>query len=152
MFKQKLLVKIELCVVMVLLAGVNVYTPKTLAQNQSSPKQLVDEVWQILEQNYVDPSFNHQNWKAIRQQYLRRSYNSKAQAYAAIQEMVAKLGDRYTECFDPQQFQILDQDTAGNVSGVGLEVAENKTTKAVTVVAPREGTPAFKASGYPTGR
>ncbi len=63
----------------------------------------MNEVWQILNKNYVDGSFNHQNWKAIRLTYLGLSYTSKQQTYAAILEMVALLGDRYTTFFQPEQ-------------------------------------------------
>ncbi|MEH1906143.1 S41 family peptidase [Nostoc sp.] len=149
MFKQKLIVKIELAVIAVILTGSSLYASTALGKAQPSPKQMVDEVWQILDKNYVDVSFNHQDWKAIRQQYISRSYSSKKQAYGAIQEMVAKLGDRYTEFFDPQEYQALNNDLSGNLSGVGLELAQNEKTKALTVIAPIEGTPAFKAGILP---
>jgi len=133
----------------VILTGANLTASKGSAELQPSPKQLVDEVWQILNQNYVDGSFNHQDWKAVRQEYLSRNYSSKEQAYSAIQEMVSKLGDRYTEFFDPQSYKALDTDISGNLSGVGIELAENDKTKALTVVAPIEGTPAAKAGILP---
>ncbi|MEH2192874.1 MAG: S41 family peptidase [Nostoc sp.] len=149
MFKQKLILKIEIAVIAAILTGTSLYSYKALAKTQTTPQKLVDEVWQILDKNYVDVSFNHQDWKAIRQQYLSRSYSSKKEAYGAIQEMVGKLGDRYTEFFDPQEFKALNSDISGNLSGVGLELAENEKTKALTVVAPIEGTPAFKAGILP---
>ncbi|MBN3877549.1 MULTISPECIES: S41 family peptidase [unclassified Nostoc] len=149
MFKQKLIVRIELAVIATILTGTSLYTSKVLGKTQATPQKLVDEVWQILDKNYVDANFNHQDWKAIRQQYLSRSYSTKKEAYGAIQEMVAKLGDRYTEFYDPQEFKALNSDISGNLSGVGLELAENEKTKALTVVAPIEGTPAFKAGILP---
>jgi len=149
MFKQKYLAKIELAAIAVLLTGSSLYASKALSQSQPSPQKLVDEVWQIVDKNYVDGSFNHQDWKAIRTQYLSRSYTSKEQTYAAIQEMVAKLGDRYTTFFNPQQFKALDNDLSGNLSGVGMELGENAKTKALTVIAPIKGTPAFKAGILP---
>nr|AAC45366.1 carboxyl terminal protease [Nostoc punctiforme PCC 73102] len=149
MFKQKSIVRIELAVIAAILAGTSLYTSEVLGKTQASPQKLVDEVWQILDKNYVDSNFNHQDWKAIRQQYLSRSYSSKKEAYGAIQEMVSKLGDRYTEFYDPQEFKALNSDISGNLSGVGLELAENEKTKALTVVAPIEGTPAFKAGILP---
>ncbi|MBH8576210.1 S41 family peptidase [Nostocaceae cyanobacterium CENA369] len=149
MLKQKLLTTIEIVVTAAILTGTSLYASKSLGQSQNNPEKLVDEVWQILDRNYVDGSFNNQDWKAVRQQYLSRSYSSQQQAYTAIKEMVAKLGDRYTEFFDPQEFKELDNDLAGKLSGVGLELAENEKTKALTVVAPIEGTPAFKAGILP---
>jgi carboxyl-terminal processing protease len=133
----------------VLLTGANLTASKSSAELQPGPKQLVDEVWQVLNQNYVDGSFNQQDWKAVRQEYLNRSYTSKEQAYKAIQEMVSKLGDRYTEFFDPDAYKQLDTDISGNLTGVGIELAEDQKTKALTVVAPIEGTPAFTAGILP---
>jgi carboxyl-terminal processing protease len=147
MFEQKLMAKIKLTCLAVFLAGSSLWAAKALCQIKPSPKQLVDEVWQILEKDYVDASFNHQDWKAIRHQYLSRSYRSKQEAYAAIKKMVAKLGDRYTEFFDPQEFQAINSELSGHFSGIGLELAQNKQTKALTVVAPIEGTPASKTEG-----
>ena len=149
MLKQKLIAKIKLAVLAVLITGTSLYASKSVGQTQTSPQTLVDEVWQILNQNYVDGSFNHQDWKAIRQQYLSHKYSSKQQAYTGIREMVAKLGDRYTSFFDPQEFKALNSDLSGNLSGVGLQLAENEKTQALTVVAPIEGTPAFKAGILP---
>jgi carboxyl-terminal processing protease len=149
MFKQKLSTKIKLAVMAVFLAGTSLYTVKALGKSQPGPQKLVAEVWQILNQNYVDGSFNHQDWKAVRQQYLSRKYNSPQQAYSAIREMVAKLGDQYTSFFDPQQFKALNSDLSGNLSGVGVELGQNEKTKALIVIAPIEGTPAFKAGILP---
>ena len=116
---------------------------------QPSPKQLVDKVWQVLDQNYVDSSFNRQDWKAVRQSYLGRSYSSKQQAYVAIQQMVAKLGDRYTEFIEPQAYTALNAEINGNLSGVGLQLAADEKTKAITVVAPIEKSPAATAGILP---
>jgi carboxyl-terminal processing protease len=149
MFQQKITAKIKLAVIAVLLTGTSLYASTAVGKTQPSPKQLVNEVWELLNQNYVDSSFNHQDWKAIRQQYVSRSYTSKKQAYVAIQQMVAKLGDRYTEFFDPKEFKDLNSDLSGNLSGIGLELAQNEKTKALTVVAPIAGTPAFKAGILP---
>jgi carboxyl-terminal processing protease len=149
MFKQKLISKIKLAVMVVLLTGTSFYAAKAIGKTQFSPQQLVDEVWQILNENYVDSSFNNQDWKAIRQQYVSHKYSSQQQAYAEIREMVAKLGDRYTEFFDPQEFKDLSKELAGNINGVGIELAENEKTKALTVVATLEGTPAFNAGILP---
>jgi carboxyl-terminal processing protease len=149
MLKQKSIAKITLAVIAVFLTGTSLYTTKALGEKQPSSQKLVDKVWQILDRNYVDASFNHLDWQAVRQQYVSRSYSSKEKAYEAIQEMVSKLGDRYTEFFDPQEFKDLNNELSGNLNGIGLELSQNEKTKALTVVAPIEGTPAFKAGILP---
>ncbi len=151
MIKQKLALRktILLAIATVLFTGVIIHASKSWARLQTSPKELVDEVWQILERNYVDGTFNHHDWQAVRQEYLSRDYSSKQQAYKAINEMVAKLGDRYTEFLAPQEYKELNTDTSGKVTGVGIELTENEKTKDLTVVTPIEGTPAFAAGILP---
>ncbi|MBW4581437.1 MAG: S41 family peptidase [Tildeniella nuda ZEHNDER 1965/U140] len=149
MTTQKFLARTAVLVATTVLVTGAASISKSWAEPQPGPKQLVDEVWQILDRNYVDGSFNQQDWKAVRQDYIGRSYSSKKQAYAAIQQMVAKLGDRYTEFFEPQAYNALNTEISGNLSGVGLELAANDKTKALTVVAPIEKSPAASAGILP---
>jgi carboxyl-terminal processing protease len=46
---------------------------------------------------------------------------------------------------DPEQFQALTSQTAGELSGVGIRMELNDETKKLTVVEPIENSPAFKA-------
>ncbi len=112
---------------------------------RNSPKELVDEVWQIVNSRYVDPSFNKTDWRRIREQYLSRSYASRTEAYAAIREMLQKLDDPYTRFLDPDQFKSMQIDTSGELTGVGLTLGVDETTKKLTVVSPIDGSPAAKA-------
>ena len=149
MITQKIFARTAVLVATTVLVTGAASMSKSWAEPQPAPKQLVDEVWQILDRNYVDGSFNQQDWKAVRQDYLSRTYSSKKQAYVAIQQMVAKLGDRYTEFFEPQAYNALNTEISGNLSGVGLELASNEKTKALTVVAPIEQSPAASAGILP---
>lgn len=119
--------------------------PKVLASFQDSPKELVDEVWQIVDRNYVDATFNQVDWDSVRDQYLSRQYTNKDEAYKAIREMLEKLNDPYTRFMDPKEFQNMQIDTRGELTGVGLQLAQDEETKKLVVVAPIEETPAFKA-------
>lgn len=112
---------------------------------QDSPKELVDEVWQIIDKNYVDATFNQVDWQATRNEYLNRSYTSNEEAYTAIREMLEKLGDPYTRFMDPEEFRNMQIDTSGELTGVGIQLSQDEETKELIVVAPIEDTPAFKA-------
>jgi carboxyl-terminal processing protease len=112
---------------------------------RNSPKELVDEVWQIVNSRYVDPSFNKTDWRRLREQYLSRSYASRTEAYAAIREMLQKLNDPYTRFLDPDQFKSMQIDTSGELTGVGLTLGVDETSKKLTVVSPIDGSPAAKA-------
>jgi carboxyl-terminal processing protease len=106
---------------------------------------LVDEVWQIIDRQYVDGTFNHVDWQAVRKQYLSRSYTSKEDAYKAVREMLKKLNDPYTRFMNPEQFKEMQVDTSGELIGIGIQLAQDQKTKKLTVIAPIEDTPAFTA-------
>ncbi|MBW4539327.1 MAG: S41 family peptidase [Myxacorys chilensis ATA2-1-KO14] len=112
---------------------------------RESPKEIVDEVWQVIDRNYVDPTFNQTDWKATRSQYLNRNYANKEEAYKAIREMLKKLGDPYTRFMDPAEFKNMQIDTSGELTGVGIQLAADEKTKKLTVIAPIEGSPASSA-------
>lgn len=122
-----------------------VHLPKSLAGLKESPKELVDEVWQIIDRQYVDGTFNQVDWRAVRNDYLNRTYSDKQEAYKAIREMLKKLGDPYTRFMDPEEFKNMQIDTSGELTGVGIQLAQDEKTKKLTVIAPIEDTPAAKA-------
>ncbi|MEA5620516.1 S41 family peptidase [Cronbergia sp. UHCC 0137] len=111
---------------------------------QDSPKALVDQVWQLVNREYVDGKFNQQNWQATRQSLLSKEYTSNAQAYIAIREALQKLGDPYTRFMDPKQFEALTSQTSGEVSGIGIRMEFNETTKRITIIEAIENSPAMK--------
>jgi carboxyl-terminal processing protease len=116
---------------------------------QDSPKSLVDEVWQIVNQEYVDRNFNQVDWQATRQQLLSKNYTSKEQAYAAIRDALKPLADPYTRFMNPEQFQALTNQTSGELSGVGIRLELEESTKSLKIVSPIENSPAAKANLQP---
>ncbi|MGB3208786.1 MAG: peptidase S41, partial [Crinalium sp.] len=89
---------------------------------QDSPKTVVDEAWQVVNNEYVDGTFNKNDWQAVRQQLLGKNYTTKEQAYTAIREALGRLEDPYTRFMDPKQFQSLTNQTSGELSGVGIRL------------------------------
>ncbi|WP_315789653.1 carboxyl-terminal processing protease CtpC [Fischerella sp. JS2] len=112
---------------------------------KESPKELVDEVWQIINKQYVDGTFNQVDWKAVRSEYLNKSYKNNEEAYKSIREMLKKLDDPYTRFMDPEEFKNMQVDTSGELTGIGIQIGLDEKTKKLTVIAPIEDTPAFKA-------
>ncbi len=113
---------------------------------KEGPKEIVDEVWQIIHRQYVDGTFNQVDWQAVRKEYLNnKTYTNKEQAYKSIREMLKKLDDPYTRFMDPKEFQNMQVDTSGELTGVGITIGLDDETKKLTVIAPLEDTPAFKA-------
>lgn len=121
-------------------------TPKTwAAPNPDSSKAIIDEVWQVINGDYLDTTFNGTNWPAVRSQYLNRTYTSQEEVYDAVREMLDKLEDPYTRFLDPKQFKNMQIDTSGELTGVGVQITQDEKTKDITVIAPIEGSPASQA-------
>jgi carboxyl-terminal processing protease len=120
----------------------------TSTTTQESPKALVDEVWQKVERQYIDGKFNSQDWNALRQRYLNRSYGSYEEAYQAIREMLNLLDDPYTRFIDPVEYKKL-QRTSDDVAGIGLQLTNDQETQVVTIIEPIQNSPAQKAGLLP---
>lgn len=121
------------------------WTRCVLAALQDSPKALVDQVWQLVNREYVDGNFNQQDWIATRQSLLSKEYSSNEQAYVAIREALQTLGDPYTRFMDPKQYESLTSQTSGEVSGIGIRMEINDKTQRLTVLEAIENSPALKA-------
>jgi len=114
-------------------------------QKKTERKDLVDEVWQTVDREYIEPTFNNQDWQAVRNKYLSRSYTSSEETYKAIQEMLELLGDPQTRFLTPDQFKAMH--SVG--IGVGVILTQDEKTGEVKVITSQENSPAFAAGILP---
>ncbi|WP_287127543.1 S41 family peptidase [Candidatus Cyanaurora vandensis] len=119
------------------------------ANFENTPKHIVDEVWQVINRDYVDTGYNKRDWLETRREYLSKDYATKEEAYRAVRTMLKELNDPYTRFMDPKQYASMQVETSGELTGVGLSVDVDKKTKELLVVAPVPDTPAFKAGLQP---
>lgn len=112
-------------------------------------QKLLLQSWRIVNQAYVDETFNNQNWWFLRQKFLKRPLNDREEAYKAVEEMLGTLDDPYTRLLRPQEYKSLQVNTSGELSGVGLQINNNPKTGQLEVVAPLAGSPAEKAGITP---
>ncbi len=110
---------------------------------RSGEKELL-ECWRIINQAYLDETFNHQNWWFLRRDFLKKPLDNPEQTYTAIEEMLATLDEPYTRLLRPQQFSSLQISTSGEFSGVGLQINLSREGN-LEVVAPIAGSPAAQA-------
>ncbi|BAY89039.1 MULTISPECIES: carboxyl-terminal processing protease CtpA [unclassified Tolypothrix] len=115
-------------------------------------QKLISEVWRIVNRNYLDETFNHQNWATVRQKALEKPLKNQEAAYAAVQNMLKSLDDPFTRFLDPEQYRSLQVNTSGELTGVGLQIALDPKTGKLEVVAPIAGSPADKAGIQPRDR
>ncbi|WP_299413947.1 S41 family peptidase [Acaryochloris sp. IP29b_bin.148] len=119
------------------------------AKLENSHKALVDQAWQIVQEEYVDRTFNQQDWQQVRQDYLSRSYTSKRQAYVAVSNMLRQLQDPYTRFLPPDGIKSLVDNVSGGFIGVGITVSLDPLTKEWQVVETVTGSPAAAAGIQP---
>ncbi|MDG2990288.1 S41 family peptidase [Candidatus Synechococcus calcipolaris G9] len=129
----------------VAVTGAGLHLSKSLAGFRQSPKELVDEIWQVIDREYVDATFNGNDWRAVRREYLSREYATPDDAYKAAREMLEKINDPYTRFMDPEQFKSMQIETSGELTGVGITITEDEETNEITVISPIEGSPAADA-------
>ncbi|MBE9173132.1 S41 family peptidase [Cyanobium sp. LEGE 06143] len=113
----------------------------------SDAQQLVVEAWRLVNQSYVEPQrFEAVRWRRLRQKALERSIVSSDDAYAAIEAMLAPLGDPYTRLLRPEDYANLRSSTQGSVTGVGLQIGLRDGDQRVVVIAPLDDSPAAEAA------
>jgi carboxyl-terminal processing protease len=118
---------------------------KKVESLENSPKAVIDEIWQIVNSEFVDREFNHTDWLEKRKELLSRDYSNRKQAYRAIKQALQDLGDPYTRFLEPEEFEMLTSQTSGEFTGIGLRLALDKRTNDLIVVEPIKESPAMKA-------
>ncbi len=90
--------------------------------------RLFSDVFRIVRENYVE------------------SVNTKELIYGALSGMMRSL-DPFSAFFTPEQYNEFKQETEGEFGGVGIEIGMDKGRP--IVIAPIEGTPAYRAGLRP---
>jgi carboxyl-terminal processing protease len=116
-----------------------------------SPKEVMDQAWQIVFRDYLDINgkYTPEQWRKLRRAMLAKTYGSPKEAYEGIRGMLSSLDDPYTRFLDPREFKEMQIDTSGELSGVGIQLSLDKETKQLVVISPIEGSPASKAGVQP---
>ena len=89
-------------------------------------QKAVAEAWRLVDNSFIDRTFNNQDWFQLRQDNIKRKYKSMNEAQDAITIMLGKLGDKYTRYLSPAKYQSLVDSATGTLAGVGVEIATNK--------------------------
>ena len=108
----------------------------------STPVELYDNVWRLINSKYVDQTNNEQDWRKWRHKY-DSVIKTDEDAYVAIETMVASLNDPYTKFLDPKEFSEETNSIKGSLKGIGIQIGVQEGK--LTVIAPIEDTPAEKA-------
>ncbi|MEH2211660.1 carboxyl-terminal processing protease CtpA [Nostoc sp.] len=149
-FMNKQVFRVGFSLLMAVCLALGTLTQPSLAL--TGEQKLVSEVWRIVNRTYLDETFNHQNWAAVRQKVLEKPLPDSNASYEAIEKMLKSLDDPFTRFLDPEQYRSLQVNTSGELTGVGLQIALNSENGKLEVVAPIAGSPADKAGIRPRDR
>ena len=125
------LVGIGACAATAVVAREVVTPPGGSSRISDSPKEVIDQTWQIVFRDYLDINgkYKPEQWRSLRRDVLAKSYGSTKEAYEAIRGMLGSLDDPYTRFLDPREFKEMQIDTSGELSGVGIQLSLDKETK-----------------------
>ncbi len=118
---------------------------------KNSPKEVLDQVWQIIYRDYLDSNgnYNKKSWLKLRKNLLAKKYHDSSDAHDAIKGMLISLKDPYTRFLDPKDYKEMKIDTSGQLMGIGIQLSLNEETKELVIVSPIEDSPAFNAGIKP---
>ncbi|NQV11205.1 MAG: PDZ domain-containing protein [Cyanobacteria bacterium] len=142
---------VGVCTAAVVVGGELFMAPSSASLITDSPKEVIDQAWQIVFRDYLDTTgkFTQDDWRQLRRDLLAKSYGNDKDGYEAIRGMLGTLNDPYTRFMDPREFKEMQIDTSGELSGVGIQLSLDKETKELMVVSPIAGSPASRAGVQP---
>lgn len=98
-------------------------------------QKAVAEAWRIVDNTYLDRTFNHQDWFQMREKLVKTKYKNMNEARDAISNMINTLGDKYTRYLPPDKYQSIVNSATGTLAGIGVEIGQTsaKTSDGTTV-------------------
>ena len=112
----------------------------------------MDTVWKIVDEKYVDLTYNGHSPAEIRKRFLDATYSSDAEDRNAAHAMLELLGDPLTRLLDPAEFASMAKEFNGETASIGLAdpwTLRDETTGALKVLHVISGSPAFRMRVQP---
>ncbi|MDX1436499.1 MAG: S41 family peptidase [Anaerolineales bacterium] len=86
--------------------------------------EVFEELWSVVNEEYLYPDFNGVDWEAVRREYLElvESGLEPEEFYLAMDEMIQLLGDDHSFFLDPTQVVEENSELAGELEYVGVGI------------------------------
>jgi len=110
------------------------YSPSAMAADYGSmtdEQKVVAEAWRLVDNSYLDRTFNGLDWFQMRQDAVKKKYKNVDEARSTIDSMIAKLGDKYTRYLPPAKYQSIVNSATGTLAGVGIEISVNQDGRVI---------------------
>ncbi len=99
-------------------------TPTVFVTPSALQLSVFEDLWQTVRDDYLYADFNGLNWDAVGDEYEMRvkAGMTDADFYAAMDEMISRLGDDHSAYLSPEQVSEEDAEFAGENDYVGIGV------------------------------
>ncbi|KAK1307431.1 hypothetical protein QJS10_CPA10g00162 [Acorus calamus] len=121
--------------------------PVSRAREVNTVQRTLVEVWGLIRESFVDPTFNHQDWDMRLQQTMVEMFPLKSAdaAYNKVSGMLETLGDPFTRIIRPKEYQSFRIGNDGSLQGVGLFINVEPSSGHLVVMSCVNGSPAARA-------
>lgn len=126
-------------------------TPVAVIDPLATTRQLAsfEELWGIVQRDYLYQDFNGLDWEAVHQEYRQRieAGLSEEDYYQAMGEMIFRLGDDHSMYLSPEEARMDDQMREGEVdyAGIGVRSMLLPDNRGLAVLLVYPGSPADRA-------
>jgi carboxyl-terminal processing protease len=98
---------------------------------KSGPREVYHQAWQLVRDNYYEPTFNNQNWSTWEHRF-DNDIHTVADAHKSIKSMLESLKDPYTRFLDPRAFQDENDAIDSRIVGIGINLLQKEQRLVVT--------------------
>lgn len=126
----------------------DISVPMAQTQELFNLQRTMVEAWTIIQDTFVDGSFNHTNWEEELKSHLTEvsHLDSTTVGEESLVDLISDLGDPYTRWVPAKEYRdFLVDSIDGEIQGVGLLIATDPDTGKHIVLAPISGGPAQRA-------
>jgi carboxyl-terminal processing protease len=117
--------------------------------NTSTQLEIFEELWHIVNEEYLYPDFNGVDWAAVGEEYraVVQAGLTPEEFYRAMDEMIFRLGDDHSVFLTPGEVAEEEAELAGNLDYVGIGIFSQATqaNNAMVLLFVFPGSPAEKA-------
>lgn len=95
----------------------------TVEEFDNSPKGVFNKSWRVIKNNFVDKTYNHQNWQKWKTRY-EQEIKTYQDSKVAIDTMLLSLNDPYTRFLTKDNFEEQDRNIDSRLQGIGVHITE----------------------------
>ena len=117
------------------------YVVSTIEKFNHSPKGIFCNAWRIIKNNYVDDTFNHQDWNKWKNRY-ESQIKTQEDIRVATDSMLASLNDPYTRFLPKDEFEEQNRNIDSKLQGIGVHITEINGN--IIIISVIDDTPAQK--------